>query len=319
MEPIPAILAELNRASRILLLGHTDPDGDSAGSLLALAAALSDTPVYCFSEGTLPGRYGFLNSEGKLKNDIDPAFGADLAVTIESPGKDRLGRGVRMAEGVRLVNIDHHRDNSRYGDINWVDPGAAALGEMMYELLVAWGKPVTPYMATCLYTAILTDTGRFRYKGTSALTLATASDLVKLGADPTEITRQIYYGLPFSYLELLRSALDSMERTAGGHLLAFTLRPEDFERAGASLQDAEGIIDFTLVSDQVRIGMLFRQPAPDSVKISFRSQDGIDVGSLAALYGGGGHKNASGCTVKGSLSEVKTEVLKRAAQWLEKS
>ncbi len=317
MEPIQTIAAELERASRILLLGHTDPDGDSAGCILALAEALRPRPVYCFSEGLLPGRYKFLDRAGLLKSEPDSNFRADLAVTIESPGTDRLGRGVTMLEGVRLINIDHHRDNARYGHINWVDTSAAALGEMVYDLLQGWGRPVTPSMAMCLYTAILTDTGRFRYKGTTSRTLSIASELVKLGAEPSEITRQIYFGLPFAYLQLLRSALDGMEQGAGGRLLAFTLLPEHFERAGASPQDSEGIIDFTLVSDQVRIGMLFKQPSPDSVKVSLRSQDGVDVGSLAAHYGGGGHKNAAGCTLKGKLADVKPEIMKRAALLLE--
>jgi bifunctional oligoribonuclease and PAP phosphatase NrnA len=317
MEPIQTIVAELSRAKRVLLLGHLDPDGDSAGSILALADALSDRAVYCYSDGPLPVRYRLLDPKGRLKQNVDANFHADLAIAMEAPQRDRLGRGTAMIEGVRLINMDHHRDNSRYGDVIWVDPEAAALGEMIYELLRAWGRPISPDMATCLYTAILTDTGRFRYKGTSARTLAICSELVELGADPSEITRQIYFGLPFSYLQLMRTALDGMEQAAGGHVLAFTLLPEHFEGAGAQPQDAEGIIDLTLLSDQVQIGMLFRQPSPEQVKISFRSQNGVDVGGLAALYGGGGHKNASGCTVRGRLAEVKPEVMKRAAEWLE--
>lgn len=316
MEPVPQILLELEHARRVVLLGHIDPDGDSAGCILALAAALADREVYCYSDGPLPVRYAFLDPQGQLQSQPDLGFTADLAIAVESPQKSRLGRGVAMAEGARLINMDHHRDNEHYGDVNWVDAGAAALGEMVYELLVAWGKPLTPYMATCLYAAILTDTGRFRYRGTSARTLAICSELVKCGALPSEITRQIYFGLPFGYLQLMRAALLSMEQEADGRVLAFTLLPEHFERAGAGPQDAEGIIDLTLLSDQVEIGMLFRQPSADLVKISFRSQDGVDVGGLAALYGGGGHKNASGCTVKGRLADVKPEVLKRAAAWL---
>jgi phosphoesterase RecJ-like protein len=316
MDPVQTILTELKQARRVLLLGHIDPDGDSAGSILALAAALADRPVYCFSDGRLPGRYRFMDPEGTLRNEIDPGFRADLAVAIESPERDRLGRGIDMLDGARLINIDHHRDNEKYGDLNWVDPEAAALGEMVYDLLLRWGRPITPRVATCLYTAILTDTGRFRYQGTSARTLAIASELVGLGADPAEITRQIYYGLPFSYLQLMRSALDGMEQSADGRVLAFTLLPEHFEKAGAQPQDAEGIIDLTLVSDQVRIGLLFKQPAANQVKISFRSQDGVDVGKLAAQWGGGGHRNASGATVTGTVADVKREVMSRAAEWL---
>ena len=316
MDPVPAILRELERARRIVLLGHIDPDGDSAGCILALASALSDREVYCYSQGALPSRYVFLDPRGLLKHEVNENFGADLAIAVESPQQSRLGQGIAMAQGVRLVNIDHHRDNEHYGDVNWVDTSAAALGEMVYELLVAWGKPITPEIASCLYAAILTDTGRFRFHGTSARTLAICSELVKCGADPAEITRQIYFGLPFGYLQLMRAALSGMEQEAGGRVLAFTLLPEHFEKAGAGPQDAEGIIDLTLLSDQVEIGMLFRQPAADLVKISFRSQDGVDVGQLAALWGGGGHKNASGCTVKGQLSDVKPLVLKRAAEWL---
>jgi phosphoesterase RecJ-like protein len=316
-EPIPSILSELEAARRILILGHIDPDGDSAGSVLALAGALGDKDVYCYSQGALSARYRFMDPEGLLQCRVDTEKPFDLAVAMEAPGKDRLGQGLEMiSESTRVINIDHHQDNELYGHINWVNSEAAALGEMIYELLQAKSVPVTDRMATCLYTAILTDTGRFQYKGTSSRTLSLCGELVKLGANPTEITRHVYFGLPFAYLRLMRSALGGMEEMASGRILAFTLHPEDFSQAGAEPQDAEGLIDLTLVSDQVRIGMLFRQPAEGKVKVSFRSQDSIDVGALASEWGGGGHKNASGCTVDGTIADVKRSVLQRAEQFL---
>jgi phosphoesterase RecJ-like protein len=313
-----AILNELMRARRVLLFGHRDPDGDSAGSLLALAAALSDREIYCYSEGKLPHRYGFLDPRGLLHDTVDADFAPDLAVALECPSRSRLGAGLSMLrDDTRVVNIDHHRDNENYGDLNWIDVQAAALGEMIYDLLLTWGKEITPQIATHLYTAILTDTGRFHYRGTSARTLEICSQLVGHGADPSAITEQVYYGLPFSYLLLVRSALAGMQSSPCGRVLAFALHPEDFAGAKAAPGDAEGIVDLTLVSDQIRIGLLFRAAEPGQVKVSFRSQDSIDVGALAAEWGGGGHKNASGCVIAGSIPEVRALVMARAAELVE--
>jgi phosphoesterase RecJ-like protein len=313
-----AILNELEQARRVLLFGHRDPDGDSAGSLLALAAVLTDKEVYCYSEGRLPHRYGFLDPQGHLRDEVNAAFAPDLAVALECPARSRLGAGLSMVRGdTRVLNIDHHRDNENYGDLNWIDVSAAALGEMIYDLLVAWGKEITPRIATLLYTAILTDTGRFHYRGTSARTLEICSQLVKQGADPSAITEQVYFGLPFSYLLLVHSALDGMQSSPCGRVLAFALRPEDFARAKAAPQDAEGIVDLTLVSEKIRIGLLFRDATPGQVKVSFRSQDSIDVAALAAEWGGGGHTNASGCVIAGSISEVQALVMARATRLVE--
>jgi len=296
-------------------MGHRDPDGDSAGSLLALADAIEGKTLYCYSEGKLPARYRFMDPEGRLSDVVDETFRPDLAIALECPSRHRLGDGLKMLQPeTRLINIDHHKDNELYGDVNWLDTGAAALGEMIYEMVTAWEVKITPRMATCLYTAILTDTGRFHYQGTSAKTLEISSALLKRGANPREITERIYFGLPFSYLRLMQAALNGMERAAGGKILVLTLLPDDFEAAGAQPQEAEGIIDLTLVPEETRIGILFRQPQDGLVKVSFRSQDSVDVGTLAAEFDGGGHANASGCVVRGTLEEVKARVLKRAEQ-----
>lgn len=311
------ILSELKSRERILIAGHRDPDGDSAGSVLALAEVLTGRQVYCYSQGTLPSRYRFLDPGGRLKAVIDPEFRPDLAIAIEAPSVDRLGDGVRMCtDRTCMINIDHHKDNTSYGNINWVDTTAAALGEMIYELLVAGEYVVTPHAATCLYTAILTDTGRFQYHGTSARTLRICSELVALGANPTAITRQVYFGLPFSYLRLMQAALDGMVQAAGGQILALTLLPEHFQSAGARPEDAEGIIDLTQISRGVKIGILFRKEGERSVKVSFRSQNSVDVGALAAGLNGGGHTNASGCIIEGEIPTVRRLVLEKAEQLL---
>jgi phosphoesterase RecJ-like protein len=265
----------------------------------------------------LSERYRFLDPDELLQNETAPAFHPDLAIAFECPVHERLGDGLSMiTRETRVVNIDHHPDNEKYGDVNWIDTDAAALGEMIYDLFVDWRQTITPQMAKCLYTAILTDTGRFRFKGTSARTLDICAELVKLGADPTAITESVYYGLPFSYLRLMRAALNSMERAADGQVVSFTLLPADFREAGADPSETEGIVDLTLVPAEARIGVLFRQPVPGAVKISFRSHDSIDVGALAREFNGGGHRNASGCTVSGPIEEVRARVLKRTAEVL---
>lgn len=318
MEIRKAIQSELESAQRILLAGHRDPDGDSAGSLLALAGALGDKKVYCYSQGRLPAHYAFLDPDHILKDHVSADFKVDLLVAHESPGRDRLGEAVKMiGEDTRIVNIDHHPDNAQYGHVNWVDADAAALGEMMYELLKSWDRPITARMASQLYTAILTDTGRFQYPGTTARTLSICGELIELGADPALITREIYFGLPMAHLRLMHAALHDMESRADGQILAFTLLPEDFEVAGAAPGDAEGIIDLTQISNQVRIGLLFRKTTDGRIKVSLRSRDSVNVGALAGSLGGGGHKNASGCTLSGTFREVKEKVMAAAVHLLE--
>lgn len=317
MEMQKAIQSELESAQCILLAGHRDPDGDSAGSLLALAGALGDKQVYCYSQGRLPDHYAFLDPSNILQNGISD-FVPDLLVAHECPSQDRLGEAMKMVGAdTKIVNIDHHPDNEKYGHVNWIDSDAAALGEMIFLLLKSWGRPITPLMASQLYTAILTDTGRFQYPGTTSRTLSICSELVERGADPTRITRQIYFGLPMSHLRLMHAALHDMEPAADGRILAFTLRPEDFEAAGAKPGDAEGIIDLTQISNQVRIGLLFRESTDGRIKVSLRSRDSVNVGALAGTLGGGGHKNASGCTLSGTIQEVKDKVVAAATRLLE--
>ena len=318
MEMQKAIQSELESAQCILLAGHRDPDGDSAGSLLALAGALGDKQVYCYSQGRLPDHYAFLDPSNILQDKIRADFVPDLLIAHECPSRERMGEAMNMVGAdTKIVNIDHHPDNQNYGDLNWIDTGAAALGEMMYMLLKSWVRPITPQMASQLYTAILTDTGRFQYPGTTARTLGICSELVERGADPSLITRQIYFGLPMSHLRLMHAALHGMEPAADGRILAFTLKPEDFEAAGAAPGDAEGIIDLTQISDQVRIGLLFRESSDGRIKVSLRSRDSVNVGALAGTLGGGGHKNASGCTLSGTFEEVKNKVMTAAVHLLE--
>lgn len=318
MEMQKAIQSELDSAQRILLVGHRDPDGDSAGSLLALAGALGDKQIYCYSHGRLPEHYMFLDPSKILHNSIRTDFMPDLLIAHECPSLDRMGDAMQMVGAdTKIVNIDHHPDNAKYGHVNWIDTDAAALGEMMYALLKSWDRPITPQMSSQLYTAILTDTGRFQYPGTTARTLSICSELVERGADPALITRQIYFGLPMSHLRLMHAALHDMEPAADGRILAFTLKPEDFEAAGAAPGDAEGIIDLTQISNQVRIGLLFRESTDGKIKVSLRSRDSVNVGALAGSLGGGGHKNASGCTLSGTFQEVKDKVMAAATRLLE--
>jgi phosphoesterase RecJ-like protein len=308
---VPPELLEPLRGSpgRALMLGHVHPDADVLGTLLALGLALESRGWAVTYGGPhpapaslafLPGieRYGVLKA-------LDGRF--DVAVLTDCPNPARtegLIDAARAASRV-IVNIDHHPDNRGYGDVNWVDARAAATGEMTHALLVALDAPVTPAIATNLFTAIHTDTGSFRYSNVTPETFRIAGALVAAGADPAAVSSALYERRPVDGLRWLGEALARVRVSEDG-LVAWLPLP-----GGAvpeAFIEAEDLVNYPRSIATVRVACLLRGRG-DEVKVSLRGKGDVDVNRIAARFGGGGHRNAAGCTVPGPLEHATREVL----------
>jgi phosphoesterase RecJ-like protein len=325
------VVETLGAAARVLLLAHVYPDGDVLGSQLGLGLALraSGRSVSFACHHAVPESFHFLPGATEVQQWKGGEPGHDLVVTLDTPDPRRVGGlldGCR-GPGVRVLNIDHHGDNRRYGDVNWIDPGAAATGEMVHDLLQAAGLPLTPDVAVNLYTAIVTDTGSFRYSNTTPKTLRASADLVEAGADPAAIAVRLYETRHLAGLHLLGHLLQEVRTNADGTVAWMVI---DHSRAASpDLLEAEEFVNYPRSIRTAKVAILFRElggdrppgevPSPagpaavaavPAVKVSLRSKGEVNVAMIAAGFGGGGHPNAAGAVVPGCLDEVRAGVLR---------
>jgi phosphoesterase RecJ-like protein len=308
------ILELINGSQRILITSHRDPDGDSIGSQLALDGFLQSYGklTRIINQGCLPLRYVFLDPQKRIEEfnlgteEKNFDFKPDLVFVLECPSLERLGevKKILPAES-KLVNIDHHPDNERFGTLNYVDLKASAVGEMIYSLLKDQNFPISPMMANQIYAAILTDTGRFRYSNTSANCLNICAELIELGAEPKSLTQKIYFNHSLSFLKLLGTILGSLEVRNAGRICSMTIDRHLLSEFGVNHQEIEGIVNYSLFLSGVEIGLLFTEIEERKTKIRLRSQNDFDVSKLARIFGGGGHKNAAGCTLDYDLQKAK--------------
>lgn len=316
-----AVTREIARVLRqnhqFLLTAHTSPDGDSLGSLLAFGLALQDLGkqvVLCVD--SIPDSYRFLPGSTRLQlwSDQTPASPAVL-IAIDCATPERLGGGqVYLTQAGRIINIDHHISNPGYGDINYVDPTAAAAGEQVFLVLEALGAVVTPPIATCLYAAIAADTGSFRYASTTPRTHRIAAALLSVGIDLEELNRNLFETRSLPQTRLLALALETLTISPGGKVAWAVVSLSMLAQAGLTDRDTdtEGMIGFVRAVEGVEVAMLFREQSEGVVRVGLRSRRDADVNALAAGFGGGGHRRAAGCTLEGSLDAVRERVVAAA-------
>jgi len=304
----------LNRAGNVLIVSHLDPDGDSIGSQLALRRYLLDIGknVNVASDGTIPGKYRFLPDIERIRTPhaFESEGKPDLAVVLECPELGRAGRAADLiGDDTPIINIDHHPDNVGFGDIILIDKGAAAVGEILTEIFVEKEIPIDRDTATLLYTAILTDTGRFRFSSTTNRTMTLAGILIDRGADPGDIVDKVYYSFSETTLKLIGRAFSAMELHENGRICLVPLNRELLSGNGLEPADTEGMAEYTLYGADVMVGALLKEMDDHTVKVSLRSRDGINVSRLAHRYGGGGHTNAAGFTTHDSLAAISSRLL----------
>jgi bifunctional oligoribonuclease and PAP phosphatase NrnA len=312
-----AVLEEAARAlagaDEIALACHVGPDGDALGSMLGLAIAATGAGkkvVASFGSPHLfPASLSFLPADHLVPPDEFPDS-PGLMVVLDAGSADRLGElGSNASDADTVLVIDHHVTNEGFGDIAVVDPGVGATGELVYQILKVLGWEITPDIAQCLHTALVTDTGRFTYSNTTPETLRIAADLVEAGAEPNVIGRHVYEEEPFGYLKAVAIAMSRAQLDEDKRVVYTHITDADLDGAGIDWGDTENLIDLLRLAVESDTAVLAKGHEDGRVKVSLRSRGDTDVGGLAATMGGGGHRLAAGFTSQEDIESVIDKVL----------
>lgn len=300
------------RHGEFLVSSHVDPDGDAVGSCLGLALALSrmGKAAEVILDQPLPGSLRFLPGSDDVRSAAEVSRGYDAAFVLDCSSLDRTGAvGERcLNPGAHVAVIDHHWGDEGFGDPRLVNPEASATAELVYELVELLGIPIDPEIAECLYTGIVSDTGGFRYANTSPRSLRIAARLVERGARAARVAEALYATKTAPSLRILGLALASLETRSGGQVGAMTISLEMFGRAGATPEDADGIVQYAKSLVGARVGVLIQEVGAQDIRASLRSDGTVDVNEVASRFGGGGHRNAAGLRVRGGLEQVRNDL-----------
>lgn len=308
-QAIKAVARALLEAEKILITTHIKPDGDALGCLvavhLALASAGKDSLMYLASDGPLAPEYQYLATlETALKGQAPPDARERTLVAVDCGNAERIGNEELVEQAPRIVNIDHHGDNSRFGDINLVVAKASSTAEIVYFVIKNMGVELTPEMGEALYTGILVDSGRFQYASTSAVTFRVAAELLASGVDHTQIFQQVYESEPLAKARLRCRMLDHTMIESDGRLAIGVLEADDFSAAGAGLELTDGLINSLRELEGVEVAaLIYALEAGGSLgepgyRVSLRSAgDKVNVQRIAKTKGGGGHMQAAGFSV----------------------
>jgi len=304
------ISGAIDNAQNIMLVAHIQPDGDTLGSCFALREMLEKMGKKAFicCDGDMPSRYHeLLPTEILGQQQIKETI--DLAIAVDCADSARLGKCLKLFKNAKTTaNIDHHVTNDSYAQINYIAE-ASSVGEIVFELMQHCGIEPDEKSAKYLYIAMSTDTGNFTYSNTNRKCLTYVAQMVEL-FDLRNTADVLFRRRSLIATKLIGRALSRLEVFADGKIAFVTLLENDLKEFGAHSSDCESIVDFAREIEETQAAVFFRE-LPHGVKISFRSKGGIDVGAVAALYGGGGHAGASGCSTSGKLDEVKKSVLEK--------
>ncbi len=317
------IVSHLKKSVDILLVTHTNPDGDAIGSLLSMGLAMTElgkrVTLYC--QSPIPAVYKFLPFVNRIKRTIKHAADCDTVVVLDCGDLERIGESASMAGQIPvMINIDHHITNTGFGDFQLVDTSACATSEIIYRIINELDVRVDKNMAVAIYTGILTDTGSFRTSNTNLAAFTICEEMIKIGADPYKVAQHVYGTYSLGRIMLLNRALDSIEISRNGKLSIMTLTQEMLTQTNTQPEDADGLINYARRIEDVKVAaLIFEQEnlSRDSKNInrfhvSLRSDDDVDVASIAASFGGGGHFNASGFNIDTVLPDVKTTLFRLA-------
>lgn len=315
-DPCRAIISALKAAKRVLVVSHTNPDGDAVGSSLAMAHYLESIgkEVIILFDSPVPAVYEYLSGTDRMfrAETYDQAITVDAVVSLECPTPDRMGEvNNRLSGNETIICIDHHLDSEAYGAVNWIDTSFSSVGEMLWYLFKSDDYQLDETVAEQLYTAVMTDTGRFRFDNTSPRSMICASELIAAGAKPDKISQAVYYNTKPSTLKLLGLVLHGIQFIADNRICYLSLTNEMLASAGAERSEAEGLIDFTLYGSSVQLGAMFKEADPSRTRVSLRSAVNINVAEIAGEFGGGGHFRAAGFDVEAGMEQARQIVLKR--------
>lgn len=313
----PSIINDIARlledAKHVLIVTHIYPDADALGSQLALGDILSSLgkKVFLFSEEKIPYMYDFLPDCEKLGTELPDISAFDCAVALDCGDSKRLGRA---KETILLVHpfimIDHHSGNNMFGDYNWVDAKRASTGEMVFDLAMELGGQISYEAAYCLYTAIVSDTGSFKYSSTTADTFRVAGELIRMGVKPSEVAGNLFDNFTVNRLNLMKEVLGTLSLCADGRIAAIHATQAMFADTGACPADTETFINYPRSLSSVKVAVFIKEANQEEISVSMRSKGVYDVAAVAAGFGGGGHRNAAGFRVRNSnVQSVRERVL----------
>ena len=315
---LDAVVEALRSHDRFLVTTHENPDGDALGSLLAATLALrqlgKDAYMYLAGHAPLPGEYGFMPL-AELHREVPQEAEERVLVVVDCANESRLGPDPEILHQAPFtIDIDHHHDNTRFGDVNLIVPDASSTAEVLRDVLSELDVELTPDIAEALYIALVTDTGRFQYANTTPKALRLAAELVEAGADVHRVFQGVYENVQFAKLKLLARALDRAQVYEGGALVVSYLLRGDFSDVGAAEPYSEGIIDCLRAVEGAIVSVLIREPPRSdgpTRRVSLRSSsDEIDVSAIARKSGGGGHRQAAGFSSEAPIEEI-TEFIRR--------
>jgi phosphoesterase RecJ-like protein len=312
---LKAIADAVRRHDRFLVVTHENPDGDALGSLLAATLALrqlgKDAVMYLPGRTPLPSEYGFMPLEDLVREPPEDASERVL-FAVDCAKAERIGDDAAVSRASLVLDVDHHHDNTRFGDLNLIVADASSTGEVLRDVLAELEVELTPALAEPLYIALVTDTGRFQYANTTPKALRLAAELVEAGADIHEVFQQVYESVEFAKLKLLARALARAEVLEGGRIVVSHLVRTDFREVGASEPYSEGIIDYLRAVEGAELAVLIREQLNEDAqtyKGSLRSSiDELDVSAIARRFGGGGHRQAAGFSTDLPLEEIVEQI-----------
>lgn len=306
-ESLERIVGVLRRGQRFLVTSHCRPDGDAVGSMLAMGMLLEQMgkSADLVTSDRVPVVYRSLPRADSIRSAMRVHGPYDAVILLECDGLERAR--LLGLEGNFLINIDHHVSGREYGHINWIDYDAASVGEMVLKILKAAGGKLTPEIAVCLYTTVLTDTGGFCYGSTRPATFALAQELTLAGADPIRVAQDIYYSTSTAKMLLLGAALSNLKRE--GPLAWLWVTHEDMVRSCAAEEDCEGIVNYAVCVSGVEAAAFLRELPERRIRVSLRGKGRVNMAEIAERLGGGGHASASGCTVEGPLARAIEDIL----------
>ncbi|HEY2497698.1 MAG TPA: bifunctional oligoribonuclease/PAP phosphatase NrnA [Candidatus Angelobacter sp.] len=307
MDQLAKVLQEIQQRRHFLVTSHARPDGDAIGSTLALAQILRKMgkSAEVVLADSVPVIYTPLPQSETIvhSSQIHGEYDAAIILECDSIQRTRL----QGLENHFLINIDHHVSSKPFAHVNWIDPTAVAAAELIFRLGQAAQVKLSPEIATCLYTAVLTDTGAFCYAPTNACTFELAKYLVEHGADPSKIAQNVYFSSPMSKMCLLGAALSRLERD--GAVVWMSVTRQDMERFGALDEDCEGLVNYALSIAGIEVAIFFREVAHERIRVSIRSKGAVNVAELAEKFGGGGHECAGGFSTQGPVQAAAERVL----------
>ena len=315
---IPSILEAIERNHSFLITTHENPDGDAIGSSLGIAQFLRNAgkEVIVHFKDLVPELYRFLPLVDQVLNTV-PDRHYDVCFVLDVGEFRRAGAAITSCQTIgTFINIDHHITQDLFGAINYIDSAAAATGVLIYRIIKESGQTLDYNTAICLYTAILTDTGSFRYSNANQEAFTIAGELVSLGINAWYVTEHLYESQPANRLKLLSEALNTLIISPQGDVASVTVTIDMYERTGGTSELTDGFVNYPRSIRGVEVAIFLREIEPGLFKVGFRSKGKVNVAALAALFDGGGHHNAAGCNMEGTITQVRKAVLSRVYEAL---